>query len=344
MTYTITLIPGDGIGPEVIESARAVIEATDLDIEWEVVDAGESAYRKYGTPLPKETVESIKRNKIALKGPLMTPIGTGYKSVNVTLRRIFNLYAIVRPVRYLEGLPTHYKGLDIVIIREGTEGLYSGAECYVSEKHDMAIALRIITRKACRRVVHFAFNYARKYERRKITLVHKANILKLTCGMLRDEFYKAAKEYPDIEVEDLLVDNMAMQLVLDPGHFDVILTSNMFGDILSDLAAGLVGTIGIVPSANIGDEYAIFEPTHGTAPQLAGKGIANPIATILAGALMLEYIGEVRAARLVREAVEQIVSEGKYVTFDIASKKRSTTYVGTRQMTEKIIEKMESLK
>ncbi len=342
MRYKVTFIPGDGIGPEVMSVARSVIEAAGVDVDWDVVMAGERAYIETGSPLPEETIESIRENKVALKGPLTTPIASGYSSVNVALRKIFDLYAIVRPVKSIPGLSCRYPNVDLILIREGTEGLYSGIEHSFGAGKEVAIALRVVTRSTCRRLAHFAFEYARKHRRRKVTLVHKANILKLTCGLMREEFFKVAENYPDLRAEEILVDNMAMQLVLNPEEYDVVLTSNMFGDILSDLAAGLIGTIGVSPSANIGDEYAIFEPTHGTAPQLAGRNMANPVAAVLAGAMLLEHLGEAKAASIIRRAVEDVIKEGKYITFDIA-KICGVPPASTSQMGRRLVERTQEL-
>ncbi|RLF19932.1 MAG: NAD-dependent isocitrate dehydrogenase [Thermoprotei archaeon] len=333
----VTLIPGDGIGPEIVNATLKVLDAIEVDIDWEVVNAGRKAYEEEGNPLPEDVIESIRRNKVALKGPLETPIGSGYRSVNVTLRRIFDLYAIIRPAKYIPGLPTRYTDIDLILIREGIEGLYIGAECSLDPYKHHSISIRYMSRDNCKRLISFAFRYAIAHNRKKITLAHKANILKETCGMLREEFLKEARKQDRILAEDMLIDSVVAELISRPSKFDVIVTSNMFGDILSGVIAGLIGTVGILPSANIGNEYAIFETAHGTAPDIAGKGIANPSAMILASAMLLEHIGLTEKANIIREAVKEVIKEGKYVTLDIASK-LGTTPVSTSKMAERIAE------
>ena len=287
MTSTVTLIRGDGIGPEVVDGAVRAIEATGASIEWEPMDAGAGAIPKHGAPLPEATLASIRKNQICLKGPLATPIGGGYRSVNVALRQEFELYANVRPARSFPGLVTRYDKVDLIVVRENTQGEYSGIEHFIDPTKSAAEAISIITRFGCDRIIRFAFEHARAHSRKKVTLVHKANILKMTSGLFLQVGREIALSYPDIDFGDIIVDNCAMQLVRDPTRFDVIVTTNLFGDILSDLTAGLVGGLGLAPGANIGEQTAIFEAVHGTAPDIAGKGIANPVVAMLAGALMV---------------------------------------------------------
>src|SRR6266851_2067103 len=278
MTIPVTLIPGDGIGPEVVSAAVEAIEAAGAKLTWERAAAGASAVPTHGTPIPAETLDSIRRNKLALKGPLATPVGEGYRSVNVALRKEFALYANVRPARSFTGVETRFTGVDLVVIRENTEGLYSGVEHFIDEEHSAAETISIITRKGSERIIDYAFNFVRTRHRRRLTLVHKANILKATSGLFLETGRKLAAKYPDIDFRDMIVDNCAMQLVKNPNQFDVLVTTNLFGDILSDLTAGLIGGLGLTAGANIGKDTAIFEAVHGTAPDIAGKGIANPAA------------------------------------------------------------------
>ena len=336
MTHTITLIPGDGIGPSIAEVTRHIIEAAGVKVEWEVVDAGLTAIDKYKDPLPKHVLESIGRNKIALKGPLTTPVGSGFRSVNVALRHEFDLYANLRPSRSFEGVPSRYSRIDLVIVRENTEGLYTGIEHYIDPKRNAAEMVGIITRTGSQRIVEFAYEYARKHKRKKVTTVHKANILKYAQGLFLDVSRDVAARYPDIATEDKIIDNTAMQLVINPHQFDVIVTTNLFGDILSDLASGLVGGLGLAPGANIGYETAIFEAVHGSAPDIAGKNLANPCALILASAMMLRHIGEAGAAGKIEQAVAEILKEQKFVTRDL----KPEGSVGTREMGDAIIQKV----
>ena len=310
MQYTVTLIPGDGIGPEVTEATQEVIAAAGVQIQWERYDAGARAEETLGTACPDELIASIQRNRIALKGPLNTPIGTGFRSVNVTLRRALDLYASVRPVRSLQGVPARWEGVDLVIIREITEGLYSGIEHMVVP--GVAESLKIVTERACQRISEFAYRHARAQGRRKVTVLHKANIMKLTDGMFLDVARKVSRRYPEVETQEAIVDACCMGLVRDPSRYDVLLMDNLYGDILSDLTAGLVGGLGVVPGANIGDECAVFEAVHGSAPGIAGKGVANPTALILSAAMMLQYVGERDAARRIEAAVETV-----YATSDV---------------------------
>lgn len=337
--YRVTLIPGDGTGPELVEAARRVLEATGVPIVWDVQEAGASVMARYGTPLPQHVVDSIRANKVALKGPITTPVGTGFRSVNVALRKALDLYASVRPVRTLRGIPSRYEGVDLVVVRENTEGLYVGVE------HEVipgvaAESIRIITRRASERIVRFAFAYARAHGRRKVTAVHKANILKATDGLFLRVAGEVAREYPDIAFEDRIVDNMCMQLVLRPQEYDVLVMPNLYGDILSDLCAGLVGGLGLAPGANIGDECAVFEPVHGSAPDLAGQNKANPTAIILSGAMMLRHLGEEEAAERVETAVAAVIAEGRHVTADLKPRPNDPTAVGTQEMAEAIVRAM----
>lgn len=337
--YRVTLIPGDGTGPELVEAARRVLEATGIPFDWDVQEAGASVMGRYGTPLPQHVVDSIRANKVALKGPITTPVGTGFRSVNVALRKALDLYANVRPARSLRGIPTRYEGVDLVVVRENTEGLYAGVE------HEVipgvaAESIRIITRRASERIVRFAFAYARAHGRRKVTAVHKANILKATDGLFLQVAGEVAREYPDIAFEDRIVDNMCMQLVLRPQEYDVLVMPNLYGDILSDLCAGLVGGLGVSPGANLGDEIAVFEPVHGSAPKYAGQNKVNPTATILSGALMLRHLGEEEAAERVETAVAAVIAEGRHVTYDLKPRRDDPTAVGTQEMADAIIRAM----
>ncbi|HOK29329.1 MAG TPA: isocitrate/isopropylmalate dehydrogenase family protein [bacterium] len=333
--YRISLIKGDGTGPEIIEATMLVLNNTGLDIEWEECVAGEEALEKFGTPIPAATIESIKRNKVALKGPITTPVGTGFRSVNVALRQELGLFANVRPVRSFEGAPSRFNNIDLVVVRENTEDLYAGVEHYVDEDKTCAESIRIITRKASERIVRFAFNYARENGRKKVTAVHKANIMKFTDGLFLDIAREVAGDFPDIEFDDRIVDNMAMQLVKNPENFDVIVTTNLFGDILSDLCAGLVGGLGLAPGANIGRDYALFEAVHGSAPKYKGQYKVNPTAVILASAMMLGYLGEKDWEKRIVDAVAETIKEGKYVTYDLGGS-ASTVEMG-RRIAEKLL-------
>ncbi|MBI4344834.1 MAG: isocitrate/isopropylmalate dehydrogenase family protein [Euryarchaeota archaeon] len=324
MVYKITLIPGDGIGPEVTAATLLVLRATGLEFEFEEVQTGEAALKEYGTPLPEPVLDSLRRNKVGLKGPITTPIGTGFRSVNVGLRQALNLYANVRPARSFEGVSSRYKGVDLVMVRENTEELYSGVEHFVDPEHNAAETISIVTRKASERIVRFAFEYARREGRKKVTAVHKANILKATSGLFLECAQRIAREYPQIKFEDRIVDNMAMQLVLKPEEYDLIVTTNLFGDILSDLCAGLVGGLGVAPSANIGDDVAVFEPVHGSAPKYAGQNKMNPTAMILSACMMLRHLGEAEGAGRIEAAVRAVLKEGKVVTYDLGGKASTT--------------------
>lgn len=336
--YTITLIPGDGIGPSIMEAAVQVIEATGVRVEWDRQLAGMAAVDKCSNPLPDATLESIKRNRLCYKGPLTTPVGGGFRSINVTLRQEFNLYANVRPALSFEGAETAFKNVNMVTIRENTEGLYAGIEHFikVDEEKIAAESVAIVTRKGSERIIEYAFEYARKAQRKKVTLVHKANILKCTSGLFLEIGRDIAKKYPDIEFDDRIVDACAMRMVMDPSEFDVVVTTNLFGDILSDLAAGLIGGLGLTAGANIGTSAALFEAVHGSAPDIADKGIANPTATIMAGVMMLEHLGEPAAARQIERAVRAVIARGERLTPDL---KKGSPY-GTRDIAAAIIEQM----
>ncbi|MGH7602289.1 MAG: isocitrate/isopropylmalate dehydrogenase family protein, partial [bacterium] len=288
----VTLIPGDGIGPEVSAAAVKVIEAAGANLEWEEVEAGIGVVEKYGKPLPDHVIETIKKNKIALKGPLTTIVGKGFASVNVELRKTLDLYANLRPVHNLPGITSRFGDIDLVVVRENTEDLYTGIEHRIAP--GVTQSLKIITGKASKRIAEFAFDYAVKHRRKKVTAVHKANIMKISDGLFLETAKKVAKKYPKIKYQEVIVDNLCMQLVMKPQQYDVLVLTNLYGDIVSDLCAGLVGGLGLVPGANIGDKYAVFEAVHGSAPDIAGKGIANPLAILLSGILMLEHIGQMR--------------------------------------------------
>lgn len=315
MKHTITLIPGDGIGPEIVAAAVRVIEATGVEIEWETQILGAQAQEKYGTTLPESTIESIKRNKVALKGPQMTPVGKGFTSVNVGLRKALDLYANVRPIKTLPNVPSRYTDVDLVIVRENTEGLYAGLEHTVVP--GVVESLKIITEKASTRIARYAFEYARSNGRKKVTCVHKANIMKLSDGLFLECFENVAKDYPEIEADNKIVDNCCMQLVIKPEQFDVLVLENLYGDIVSDLCAGLIGGLGLAPGANIGEQGAVFEAVHGSAPDIAGQGVANPTAILMSGLLMLRHLGEHEAANRAEKAMLAVYAEGKYITRDL---------------------------
>ncbi|SET36740.1 isocitrate dehydrogenase (NAD+) [Natronincola peptidivorans] len=324
----ITLIPGDGIGTEVTAAVQKVLTAANQSIAWEIVNGGEGAYQATGQYIPDALLDSISTNKIAFKGPITTPIGKGFKSINVTLRQKYNTFANVRPVKSMEGIKTPFNNVDLVIIRENSEDLYCGIEHLVTE--GVAESIKVITEKASLRIGEYAFQYAKKHGRNKVTSVHKANIMKISDGLFLDCIRRVAKKYPEIEYEEVIVDNMCMQLVMYPEKYDVLVLPNLYGDIVSDLAAGLVGGLGLVPGANIGEDIAIFEAVHGSAPQIAGKNEANPTACILSAAMMLDYINERSAADLIREAVAYVIREGKHTTKDIGGN------ATTEEMTEAI--------
>ena len=313
----VTLIRGDGIGPEITDAAVAMIEATGAPIQWDEQPAGASAIAVHSTPFPKVTLESIRANRIALKAPLTTPVGGGYRSVNVGMRQELELYANIRPVRTFEGIDNRYKDVDLVVVRENTQGLYSGIEHFIDPKKDAAQAISFISRYASERVIRYAFEYARRNNRKKVTLVHKANILKLTTGLFLEVGRDVAARYPEIEFEDRIVDAMAMNLVIRPETFDVMVTTNLFGDILSDLTAGLIGGLGLAPGANHGDDVTVYEAIHGTAPDIAGRGIANPTALALSACMMLRDIGHPDKGDRLEDAIRGVIKEGKSSTADL---------------------------
>ncbi len=338
MAHQITLIPGDGIGPEITKAATKVLENAGVKIDWEVVEAGMTALEKYRDPLPQEVINSIDKNCIVLKGPLTTPIGKGFRSINVALRKEFELYVNQRPAKTFKGIKTlYFDHIDLLIFRENLEEFYSGIEHYIDSSKSAAETIGIITRKGSERIIRYAFEYAKKHGRKKLTVVHKANILKFTGGLFLDIAEEIAPEYPEILFDDKIVDNMAMQMVMNPYQFDCIVTTNLFGDILSDLASGLVGGLGMAPGANIGDDVAIFEAVHGSAPDIAGQNIANPSALILAAVMMLQYIDEQEAAKRIEQALAKVIEKGEKVTKDINPDK----FLGTAEFADAVIEEMQ---
>ncbi|MGE5316082.1 MAG: isocitrate/isopropylmalate dehydrogenase family protein [Acidobacteriota bacterium] len=337
--HTITLLPGDGIGPSIVEAARRVIDATGVEIAWEEMPAGLKGIELCKDPLPEETIASIRKNNVALKGPLTTLVGKGFRSVNVALRKEFDLYINLRPARSFPGVPSRYSDVNLVMFRENIEEFYSGIEHYIDAQKSAAETIGIVTRFGSERIVRAAFEYARANRRKKVTVVHKANIMKFTGGLFLDVAHEVAAGYPDIVCQDVIVDNMAMQLVLNPHQFDVIVTTNLFGDILSDLCSGLVGGLGLAPGANIGKDAAIFEAVHGSAPDIAGKNLANPSAIILAGAMMLRHLGEEKAAASIEQAIEEVLREGTHVTRDI----NPAGGVGTTEFTDVLVERIKAM-
>jgi len=350
--HTITLIPGDGIGPEISEAMRRVVESTGVKIDWDVQEAGADAMEKYGTPLPEQVLDSIRKNKIAIKGPVTTPIGSGFRSVNVALRKELDLYVNLRPCYSLKGVKSRYEDIDLVIVRENTEDLYAGIEFEEGSKEakelidflkargakirfeDAGISIKPISITGSERIVRFAYEYARREGRKKVTAVHKANIMKHSDGLFLRVANEVGAKYPDIETEDRIVDNMCMQLVQKPELYDVLVCPNLYGDILSDLCSGLIGGLGMAPSANIGEEHAVFESVHGSAPKYAGQNKVNPSALILSSVLMLHHIGEREAADKVFTATRDVVAEGKHVTYDLGGT------AGTSQMADAILNKI----
>jgi isocitrate dehydrogenase (NAD+) len=326
MAHTITLIPGDGIGPEVVAATQRVLEAAGVPIQWEVHQAGAAVAEKCGTVLPDEVLESIRRNRVALKGPITTPIGKGFRSVNVTLRQALDLYANVRPVRSLPGVEPRFEGTDIVIIRENTEDLYAGLELMILP--GIAQSIKLITEKGCTRICEYAFSYAERLGRKRVSCVHKANIMKLSDGLLLEVFRRTALRHPRIEPAEVIVDACALQMVRAANKLDVIVTENLYGDILSDLAAGLVGGLGIVPGANVGENAAVFEAVHGSAPDIAGKGLANPTALIQSSIMMLRHIGEHTAARQIEEALLAVYQKGVVRTADLGGTAGTDHFTG----------------
>jgi isocitrate dehydrogenase (NAD+) len=333
MTHTITLLPGDGIGPEVAESAKQIIEAAGVKVNWEAYSAPLVDTKRVGEFPQESAVESVRRTHVALKGPMATAVGTGARSINVALRKDLDLFANLRPVKNMPGVSSRWTGVDMVIVRENTEDLYSGLEHIVVT--GVVESLKIITEKASTRIAQFAFDYARKNGRKKIHAIHKANIMKLSDGLFLDSVRAVARKFPDIEYKELIVDNACMQMVMNPGQFDMLLLPNLYGDLLSDLAAGLVGGLGLVPSGNIGDEAALFEAVHGTAPDIVGKGIANPTAIIMSSAMMLGYLQEAAASRRIFAALENVYREGKHTTRDVGGT------ATTREFTEAVIRQLD---
>lgn len=313
--HVITLIEGDGIGPEISKATTRIIEATGVEIDWEPIKAGINAIPDYGSPVPEVLLESIRRNKVALKGPLTTFVAKGFSSANVGLRKALDLYANLRPVHSIEGIKSRYEDVDLVIVRENTEDLYAGLEHIITP--GVSQSIKVITTSASTRIGKFAFDYARKMGRKRVTAVHKANIMKLSDGMFLESIAAVAKDYPDIKFDDVIVDALCMKLVMNPNQFDILVLSNLYGDIVSDLAAGLVGGLGVVPGANIGLESAVFEAVHGSAPDIAGKGIANPSALLFSGVLMLRHLGEEDAANRIMNSITKVFREGTHVTRDL---------------------------
>ncbi|KUO53529.1 MAG: isocitrate dehydrogenase [Desulfitibacter sp. BRH_c19] len=318
----ITIIPGDGIGPEVMEATLKILEAAASPFEWEQVEAGEKTIETEGTPLPAKVLDSIRKNKVALKGPITTPVGKGFKSVNVILRKELNLFANLRPIKNLPNVKTRFENVDLIVVRENTEDIYVGIERQIDEGR--AEAVKVITAKASKKIAHFAFEYAKMYYRNKVTAVHKANILKLTDGLFLKSCKEIAQDYPDIEFNEKIVDNMCMQLVQFPERFDILVLPNLYGDILSDLAAGLVGGLGLVPGANLGEDVAVFEAVHGSAPDIAGMNKANPIALLLSACMMLDYLGYQNIGQRIRIAIDQVLMEGKFLTGDLGGSSSTT--------------------
>lgn len=359
MATKITLIMGDGVGPSLAEAARRCIDATGADIEWDIQQAGTEIMETAGTPIPEATIESLKTNGIGLKAPITTPVGTGFRSINVHLRQLFELYACVRPCKSYEGVRSRYENIDLVVVRENTEDLYAGIEfekgsaevqelvSWVNQHSkrqigpDAGVSIKPISVEGTTRIVDFAFRYARDYGRKKVTSVHKANIMKYSDGLWLEVSREVAKNYPDIEFEDRIVDNMCMQLVQKPELYDVIVLPNLYGDILSDLAAGLVGGLGVAPGANVGEKGALFEATHGSAPKYKGQNKVNPTALILSGMLMLRHLGMTSEAEKLERAVAQVIAEGKDVTYDMKPDRNDPTAVGTSEMADAIIQAME---
>jgi isocitrate dehydrogenase (NAD+) len=358
MTHTITLIPGDGTGPEIAEATRRVLEATGVPIEWDVQEAGAGVMEREGTPLPDRVLESIRRNKVAIKGPVTTPVGTGFRSVNVALRKSLNLYACVRPCKWYPGVRSRYDNVDIVIVRENTEDLYAGIEFERGSewlpklsllveasgqgklREDAGVSLKPISVMGTERIVTYAFEYARANGRKGVAAVHKANIMKHSDGLFLAVAREVAKQYSDIEFWDVIVDNLCMQLVQRPEQFDVLVLPNLYGDIVSDLCAGLVGGLGVAPGANIGDDGALFEPTHGSAPKYTGQNKVNPMAMMFSGMLMLRHIGEKDAGDRLERALAGVIREGRSVTYDMKADRNDPSAVGTSQVADAVIEKL----
>ena len=331
----VTLIPGDGVGPSLVDAAVAVLEAAGAQIEWDRQEAGADVMDRYGTPLPEEVLDNIRENRVAYKGPITTPVGSGFRSVNVELRKRLDLYACVRPAVYIEGVRAPYKDVDLVVVRENMEDLYAGVERMVSD--DVAESIKIITRAGSERIVRFAFEYVREEKRKKLTVVHKANIMKMTDGLFLDTARKVSEEYPDVEFEERIVDNMCMQLVQKPHIYDVMVMPNLYGDIISDLCAGLVGGLGVAPSSNLGDDdMAVFEPAHGSAPKYTGLDKVDPTAQILSGYMLLKHIGQGDAAERVFKGVTKVIGEGRTVTYDLGGEAK------TSEMARAMVEAIEA--
>ena len=360
MSFRVTFIPGDGVGPELSEATRRVLEATGVEFDWDVQEAGADVMDKYGTPLPDHVLRSIRDNHVAIKGPITTPVGTGFRSVNVALRKELDLYCCLRPCKWYPGVRSRYQDIDIVICRENHEDLYAGIEFeeglpetrkvieFLSElsgkpiREDSGISIKPISISGTQRIVRFAFEYARRYHRKKITAVHKANIMKYTDGLFLSSAREVAQDYPDVQFEDRIVDNLSMQLVQRPEEYDVLVLPNLYGDIISDLCAGLSGGLGIAPGANIGDEAAVFEATHGSAPKYKGMNKVNPMAMMFSGVLMLRHLAEDRAADNLEMALAQVIAEGESVTYDMKPTRDDPTAVGTSQVADAVIEKLKA--
>jgi isocitrate dehydrogenase (NAD+) len=358
MAYPVTFVPGDGVGPELSEATRRVLEGTGVAFEWDVQEAGADVMDRYGTPLPEHVLESIRRTKVAIKGPITTPVGTGFRSVNVALRKELDLFCCLRPCKSYAGVRSRYEGVDIVICRENTEDLYAGIEFEEGRpetekllgvlsdlsgreiRADSGLSIKPMSVTGTRRIVGYAFDYARRYGRRKVTAVHKANIMKFTDGLFLATAREVAQEYPDVEFEDRIVDNLCMQLVQRPEEYDVLVLPNLYGDIVSDLCAGLVGGLGLAPGANIGDDAAVFEATHGSAPKYKGLNKVNPMAMMLSGVLMLHYLGEDDAGNRLERAIADVVAEGRSVTYDMKADRNDPTAVGTSQVADAVLEKL----
>jgi len=361
MLHPVTLIPGDGTGPEITEATRRVLEATGVQFDWDIRQAGIDLMAKCGTVLPDEVIDSIKRTKVALKGPITTPVGKGFRSANVSLRKKLDLYANLRPAKTYQGLRSRYEHIDLIIVRENTEDLYAGLEFQkgapeldvmietiarttgIHLNHDCAISIKYISVLASQRIVRFAFEYARCHGRRKVTAVHKANIMKCSDGLFLATAHEISKEYPDIQFEDRIVDNMCMQLVQKPELYDMLVLPNLYGDIISDLSAGLIGGLGVAPGANIGSHYAVFEPVHGSAPKYAKQNKVNPMAMMFSGVLMLRHLHEKDAANRLEQAIAQVIAEGKWLTYDLKPRPDDPTAVGTSQVADAVIEKLHKL-
>jgi isocitrate dehydrogenase (NAD+) len=358
MSYAVTLIPGDGVGPEISDATQKVLEATGVGFQWDVQQAGEEVYEKEGTPLPERVINSIKNNGVAIKGPVTTPVGKGFRSVNVTLRQTLDLYACLRPCRSFKGARTKYENIDLIVVRENTEDLYAGIEFEKGSKgalglidfikqetertlsENSGISIKSISVEGTERIVRFAFEYARKNDRKKVTSVHKANIMKFSDGLFLEVSREVAKDYPDIEFEDRIIDNMCMQLVQKPEIYDVLVLPNLYGDIVSDLAAGLIGGLGLAPGANIGRDAAVFEPTHGSAPKYKSLNKMNPFAMMLSGAMMLRHLGEMDAAKRLERAISSVIEKGRDVTYDMKPDRDDPTAASTSKVADAVIEEL----